>query len=157
MKKANQNTIAWEDDVSPKGKFAVTVKNLTRATGGPKDTGPWGGGHPFDVELVRVPPGKTNWPLHAHAAQWEAYIVVSGRGHARTESGSERIEAGDYVVHPPGEAHQFINDGSEDLVYYVIADNPRADVIYYPDSQKYFAKPQRKMFVREVDYFEGEE
>ncbi|GEM_PF-5855927 len=31
----------------------------------------------FDIELTRVLPGKAAWPLHAHAAQWEAFIVLS--------------------------------------------------------------------------------
>ena len=62
------------------------------------------------------------------------------------------------MVFPPGEAHQLINTGSEDLVYYVIADNPQADVVFYPDSNKWLAKPAKKCFeMKEVDYFAGEE
>ena len=50
-----------------------------------------------------------------------------------------------------------INSGEVELVYYVIADNPQADVIHYPDSAKYFVKPQRIAFETPVDYFKGEE
>ena len=64
----------------------------------------------------------------------------------------------DYLVFPPGEAHQIINNGSEDLIYIVIADQPQADVIRYPDSGKWLVKPQRKCFeMTETDYFKGEE
>ena len=74
------------------------------------------------------------------------------------EEFAEAIEAGDYLVFPPGEAHQIINNGSEDLIYIVIADQPQADVIHYPDSGKWMTKPQRKCFeMTETDYFKGEE
>jgi hypothetical protein len=40
----------------------------------------------------------------------------------------------------------------------VIADNPQADVIFYPDSNKWLVKPSKKCFeMKEVDYFVGEE
>ena len=46
----------------------------------------------------------------------------------------------------------------DDLLLYVIADNPPADCIHYPDSQKWMIKPGRKVFrMTEVDYFDGEE
>jgi len=157
MERARLSDLDWIEQSSPKGKFGVWRKNLSLAAGGKKDVGVAGGGHPFDVELIRLPAGKTNWPLHAHAAQWEAYLIIAGRGRVRTEEGVEAIGAGDFLVHPPGEAHQMINDGPEDLVYYVIADNPQADVIHYPESQKWLAKPARKVFREEVDYFDGEE
>ena len=36
------------------------------------------------------------------------------------------VNAGDAFFFGPGEAHQISNDGDEDFVYYVIADNPRS-------------------------------
>ena len=157
MPKINSDQVAWTEQFSPKKKFGVIRKNLSLETGGKKDTGTYGGGHPFDVELIRLPPKTTNWPLHEHSAQWEAYIIISGTGILRTPERSEEIRGGDYIVLPPGEAHQILNEGNEDLIYYVIADNPQADVIYYPDSRKYFIKPQRKVFDTEANYFKGEE
>lgn len=143
---------------SPQGKFAATRRHLSLAAGGAKDTGPSAGGHPFDIELTRVPPGQAAWPLHAHAAQWEAFIIVSGQGRLRTETQSRDIGAGDFIVCPPDEAHQLINTGDADLVYYVIADNPPADIVRYPDSGKWFAKPLRKIFRDQaLDYYDGEE
>jgi hypothetical protein len=29
--------------------------------------------HPFDVEILRVPPGKAPYPYHSHSAQWLVY------------------------------------------------------------------------------------
>jgi len=156
--KINQGQVPWTDEESPKKKFGILRKALTLAVGGKKDIGVFGGGHPFDVELTKLPPGKANWPLHEHTAQWEAFIVVSGRGILRTKEAQQEIVPGDFIVNPPGEAHQIINSGQEDLVYYVIADNPPSDIIYYPDSKKWAMKPPRKVYeLREVDYYKDEE
>ena len=47
---------------------------------------------------------------------------------------------------------------SEDPVYFVIADNPQADVGYYPNSGKYTFRPPRKFVdLVEIDYYAGEE
>ena len=51
-----------------------------------------------------------------------------------------------------------MNTGEEDLVYYVIADNPQVDIVHYPDSDKWGSMPQRIFFqMQPVDYYEGEE
>lgn len=158
MTRTNADEIPWTQQKSPQGKYTVQRRSLSGAAGGQKDVGTWGGGHPFDLEIHRVPAGKINFPLHEHAAQWEAYYILSGTGQIRTEKGKQAIQAGDYVVFPPGEAHQIINNSSEDLTFLVVADHPMADVIRYPDSGKWMTKPQRKSFeMKEVDYFSGEE
>lgn len=148
----------WQGQASPGGKFCLQRRPLSQEAGGKKDIGTWGGGHPFDVEAQRIPPGKINFPLHEHAAQWEAYYILSGSGQMRTPAGLYDIGAGDYLVCPPGEAHQLINNSKQDLLYLVIADQPQADVIHYPDSGKWLVKPQKKVFeMKEADYFQGEE
>ncbi len=158
MRKINISQVAETAQHSPKGVFAVFRKHISLALGGLKDVGVFGGGHPFDLELVRVPSGHAAWPLHSHSAQWELYVIISGSGAVRTPSEHVAVSAGDVFIHPPKEAHQLRNTGSDDLVYYVIADHALADVIHYPDSDKWFTKPQRKSFrMLEVDYYEGEE
>jgi uncharacterized cupin superfamily protein len=148
----------WQSQSSPKGKYTVQRRALSQEAGGKKDIGIWGGGHPFDVEAHRIPPGKINFPLHTHAAQWEAYYILKGSGQMRTPDGFYDLRPGDYIVCPPGEAHQLINNSQEELLYLVIADQPQADVIHYPDSGKWLIKPQRKVFeMKEIGYFHGEE
>lgn len=159
MQKVNLNDVPVEHRVSPKGKFELFRQHVSLALGGQKDKGPWGGGHPFDIELARIPPGKANYPLHSHAAQTEHYIILSGSGIMVTENESTfRLEAGDHVICHPGEAHQIVNDGSEDLVLYVIADHHRADVSTYTRTGKRHLKPEyRVVRPTEADYYEGEE
>jgi uncharacterized cupin superfamily protein len=158
MRKINISQVSETEQHSPKGRFAVFRKHISVALGGLKDVGVFGGGHPFDLELVRVPSGRAAWPLHSHSAQWELYLIISGSGQVRTASGIAAVGVGDVIIHPPEEAHQLRNTGSDDLVYYVIADHALADVVHYPDSGKWFTKPQRKSFrMLEADYYDGEE
>jgi uncharacterized cupin superfamily protein len=164
MNKTNQNQVDWVEVKSPKGKFHLFRRHISLSLGAKKDVGTWGGGQPFDVEMTRIPPGATNWPYHAHAAQWELYIILDGRGVIRTPEGESEISPGDSVVCPPGEPHLIRNSGTEDLVYYVIADNPALEIGRYPDSDKFIVKQYlngkflRNVFkVSDADYYEGEE
>jgi len=158
MKKVNSNELDWDSWGSPKGKFAGTGKDISGALGWDQD-GSARARHPFAVEILRIAPGQTPYPYHSHAAQWEFYHVISGRGVARDETGTASITEGDAFIFGPGEAHQFTNDGSEDLVIYVIADNPIGESCYYPDSNKWLVRsPERKLVRGEaLDYFDGEE
>jgi uncharacterized cupin superfamily protein len=115
--------------------------------------------HPFDVEICRIPPGKSPCPYHAHSAQWEFYHVISGRGGVRHPGGVEPIGAGDAFIFKPGEPHQLINDGPADLVLYVVADNPLGESCHYPDSGKWSVPLPEKRILRSdsLDYFDGEE
>lgn len=115
--------------------------------------------HPFDVEIMRIPPGKTPCPYHSHSAQWEFYHVISGTGVARDKTGHTRIEAGDAFIFGPDEPHQLLNDGKEDLVIYVVADNPIGESCHYPDSKKWLVRSPEGRLIRSesLDYYDGEE
>jgi uncharacterized cupin superfamily protein len=109
-----------------------------------------------------VPAGKHNFPYHAHSAQWELYLIVSGQGTVRHKNGTTEISGGDAFIFGPDEAHQLSNTGSQDLVYYVIADNPIGESAYYPDSKKWKANrssPTDRVVIKgaETGYFDGEE
>ncbi len=85
-------------------------------------------------------------------------MVLSGTATVRMEGESQPVTAGDAFVQAPGTAHQITNTGTEDFLFYVIADNCPADSTYYPDSKKWMLKPQRKIFrMTEADYYDGEE
>ena len=151
-------TLAWTESKSPTGKYHSYFKDISLALGGVKNTGAWGGGHPFDLQLRRVPPGAAVCPLHAHTAQWELFVVLSGEATVRVGNQRQVVRAGEAFVQPPGTAHQMTNTGTDDFVFYVIADNLFADSTYYPDSKKWNLKPQGKLFrMVETDYYDGEE
>jgi uncharacterized cupin superfamily protein len=152
----NLSELAWE---SPKGTFAGFGVQISEGLGRKRDSTDLLERHPFDVELARIPPGKKSFPYHSHSSQWEFYHVVSGQGNIRHDGGMEKIESGDAFIFKPGEAHQLINDGTEDLVYYCVADNPVGESCYYPDSKKWIVySPERRLMRSEpLDYFDGEE
>ena len=85
--------------------------------------------------------------------------MLSGNGSARHKDGSTPIEPGDAFIFKPGEPHQIINDGTEDLVIYVVADNPIGEAWFYPDSNKWGVPiPERRILRSDkLDYFDGEE
>ena len=159
MRKINTNDLAELTWSSPKGKFAGAGKEISEALGRKPDSTDLKERHPFDVEILRIPPGKTPYPYHSHSAQWEFYHVISGNGSVRHKDGTTLITAGDAFIFEPGEPHQLINDSAEDLILYVVADNPIGESGHYPDSQKWLVRsPERKILRCEaLDYFEGEE
>jgi uncharacterized cupin superfamily protein len=158
VKKLNLDTIPWTERRSPKGQFHVHAREPMVAMGFPRGIGDWGGGLPFDVSIHRLPPGTANFPYHSHTAQTEFYLVISGHGSVRIPEGTHEIGPGDAFVCPPGEAHQLRNTGTEDLVFYVIADNVRVEVVNYTDSNKWAVTPPRRVFrLQDHDYYDGEE
>jgi uncharacterized cupin superfamily protein len=162
MRKVNINEIKEEAWQSPGGKYAVSFKGISEALGREPASLDLSKRHPFDLEWNCVPPGKPNFPYHAHSAQWELYLIVSGEGNVRDKDGTTEVVAGDVFIFRPDEPHQLINPGKEDLVYYVIADNPIGESAYYPDSGKWkvnksSAADRVVIKGRETDYFDGEE
>ena len=159
MRKINTNTLPELTWASPKGKFAGAGKQVSEALGRKPQSTDLNERHPFDVEICRVLPGQTPYPYHSHSAQWEFYHVISGKGLVRHAEGESPIEAGDAFIFKPGEPHQLINDGAEDLVLYVVADNPIGESCHYPDSQKWVVRPPERRLIRSgpLDYYDGEE
>lgn len=159
MKKVNTNDLEEPKWQSPKAKFAGAGKDISAALGWDSQGSSARQRHPFAVEILRIPPESVPYPYHSHAAQWEFYHVISGRGICRDETGRNPIVAGDAFIFGPGEAHQLINDSAEDLVLYVVADNPVGESCYYPDSDKWLVRsPERRLLRGEsLDYFDREE
>jgi len=160
MRKVNTNAIAEFTWSSPKGKFGGAGIQVSEALGRKPESTDLLERHPFDVEIMRVAPGRLPYPYHAHAAQWEFYHVISGTGTVRHAEGTTPIEAGDAFIFLPGEPHQLVNDGATDLVVYVVADNPLNEARYFPDSDKCSVPlPERRMIraTPKLEYTDGEE
>src|SRR5260370_9974141 len=126
MRKVNVKDIPEQERKSPKGKFHKFVKNISIALGRESESLDLGKRHPFDLALVRIPKGKAYCPYHAHSAESELYLVVSGRGSVRDKDGTTIVTEGDAFLFHPGEAHQLTNASDDAFVYCVIADHPRS-------------------------------
>src|SRR2546423_14150021 len=162
MKKVNLDQIPWRERKSPKGTYHRFLRDVAMAFKNPK-TGPrLATNPPFEVELVRLPPGAKNFPLHSHSSEWEFYLIIAGAGKMRTDKLTRIIKPGDCMLSPPGEPHQIINSGKRDLLYYVIANNSTADFWHYPDSNKWgvwaeHLDPPKIFQMKRIDYYDGEE
>ncbi len=159
MNKINTKDIAELSWSSPKGKFGGAGKQVSEALGRKPLSTDLKERHPFDVEILRVPPGKSPYVYHSHSMQWEFYHVISGRGSVRHKDGKTSIESGDAFIFLPDEPHQLINDSAEDLVLYIVADNPIGESSYFPDSKKWLVRSPERAIIRSenLDYFDGEE
>jgi uncharacterized cupin superfamily protein len=161
MRKINVKDIAEEPWGWTKGKFEGASKEISVALGRKPQSTDLNERHPFDVEICRILPGKSHCPYHFHSAQWEFYHVISGKGIVRHAGGTTSIEAGDAFIFGPGEAHQLSNDGPQDIILYLVADNPIGESCYYPDSNKWTVMvrtPQGRTIRSEpLDYYDGEE
>ena len=159
MRKVNTHHLEEFPFTSPKGTFAGFDKDVSIALGRDPDSTDLLHRHPFDVAILRVPPGKAPYVYHSHSAQWEFYHIISGRGQVRHDGGTTAVESGDAFVFKPGEAHGLFNDGDADLIVYVIADNPVGESAHYPDSNKFSVRsPERRNIRSEnLDYWDGEE
>jgi uncharacterized cupin superfamily protein len=161
MQKVSVNEIQERKRQSPSGRFGRASKDISIALGRDPESFDLRKRHPFDLALIRIPKGKALCPYHSHSAESELYLVVSGKGGIRDKEGTTMVTAGDAFFFGPGEAHQLTNAGEEDFVYYVIADNPRGDSCYYPDSGKFAVMKEgtNEVIVKgtETDYFDGEE
>ncbi len=163
-----ESEVSWRQITSPTGYCENWVRNLSSAFSAEvkkQFSIEWSElpgaalrERPFEVDMLRVPPGKRAWPRHYHSVQWEYYIVLSGEGEMLQADGEPPIPMapGMHILQPPGWIHTMVNTGDEDLVYYVIADNHDDEHCYYPDSNKWAAG---NMVFRphEVDYWDGED
>jgi uncharacterized cupin superfamily protein len=123
------------------------------------------------ANVTRVAPGKAAFPFHHHYANEEHFFILSGTGVLRLGDTVHPVRPGDYVVTPPGgpeTAHQFVNTGSEDLVYLAISTRLAPEIAGYPDSGKllmtnvaYPATGFRAIVARDhldtVTYWDGED
>jgi uncharacterized cupin superfamily protein len=159
MHKINTHKLPEDSWGSPKRRFIGFGKGISEALGRKPHSADLMERHPFDVEICRVPPGKTPYPYHSHSAQWEFYHVISGVGIVRHKDGTTAIEPGDAFLFPPGEPHQITNNGASDLILYVVADNPFGESCHYPDSGKWLVRSPERRIIRSdaLDYYDGEE
>jgi uncharacterized cupin superfamily protein len=159
MKKINTHSLPEITWTSPKGKFCGAGKEVSEALGREPGSSDLRKRHPFDVEIARIPPGKSAYPYHSHSAQWEFYHVIAGTGLARHEGGTTPIEPGDAFIFEPGQPHQLINNSDTDLVVYVVADNPIGESGHFPDSGKWLVRSPERCVLRSnpLDYYDGEE
>ena len=58
-------------------------------------------------------------PYHCHPTATEIYLCLDGGGVMRTPTETVEIVPGAFVVHPPGELHEYENGGQRTLLFRV--------------------------------------
>jgi uncharacterized cupin superfamily protein len=99
------------------------------------------GGERLGASLYELPTGQASFPYHAHFANEEMLIVVSGRPSLRTEAGWRELEPGEIVAFRRGreDAHQVANRSSKPVRVLMVSEMNAPEVSYYPDSDKILA------------------
>jgi quercetin dioxygenase-like cupin family protein len=71
-----------------------------------------------DVTVACWEPGQIS-PNHCHPEATEIYFCFQGGGKMRTPKETVDIVPGGFVVHPPGELHEYINGPQRTLLFRV--------------------------------------
>ena len=71
-----------------------------------------------DVTVACWEPGQIS-PNHCHPEATEIYFCFSGGGVMRTPTQTVEVVPGSFVVHPPGEVHEYENGRERTLLFRV--------------------------------------
>jgi quercetin dioxygenase-like cupin family protein len=71
-----------------------------------------------DVTVACWEPGQIS-PNHCHPHATEIYFCFEGGGTMRTPRETVEVVPGAFVVHPPGELHEYVNGPSRTLLFRV--------------------------------------
>jgi quercetin dioxygenase-like cupin family protein len=71
-----------------------------------------------DFTVACWEPGQIS-PYHCHPDATEIYFCFSGGGVMRTPESTVEVTPGSFVVHPPGEVHEYANGAERTLLFRV--------------------------------------
>src|SRR6478672_1227247 len=86
MHKVNTTKIVELTWSSPKGKFVGASKNVSLELGRKPESTDLNERHPFDIEILRIPPGKAPYVYHSHSAQRTVGVLSRDFGQWRCPS-----------------------------------------------------------------------
>ena len=97
------------------------------------------GGKNLGYAVIRLAPGKRAWPYHSHHVIEEMFFILEGEGTLRHAGEEHPVKKGDFIASPPDpeQPHQIVNTSDAELVYIALSTVEKADVMMYPDSEKY--------------------
>ncbi|HVH77269.1 MAG TPA: cupin domain-containing protein [Stellaceae bacterium] len=100
-----------------------------------------------DVTIACWEPGQTS-PYHCHPQATEIYFCFSGGGTMKTPRETIAVRPGSFVVHPPGELHEFANGGERTLLFRVRYGADMAGrTKEWPNNPRWAPRPQ------DIEYF----
>jgi len=100
-----------------------------------------------DVTVACWEPGQIS-PYHCHPNATEIYFCYAGGGTMRTPDEEIAITPGSFVVHPPGELHEYANGPRRTLLFRV---RYGADMV--SRTKEWRDKPGWSMSKEDIAYF----
>ena len=101
-----------------------------------------------DVTVACWEPGQVS-PIHCHPDCTEIYFCFCGGGRMRTPKETIDIVPGAFVVHPPGELHEYANGPERTLLFRVRYGRDKSSRHFsWPSNPDWKQKP------RDAEYFE---
>jgi quercetin dioxygenase-like cupin family protein len=102
-----------------------------------------------DFTVACWEPGQVS-PDHCHPDATEIYFCFEGGGTMKTAEGITAIKPGAFVVHPPGEVHEYTNGPERTLLFRVRYGSEMAPrMIGWPTNPEWQATPA------DIEYFEN--
>jgi uncharacterized cupin superfamily protein len=94
------------------------------------------------ASLFELPPGCATFPLHAHHANEEMIVVLSGRPTLRTADADRVLGPGDVVACPAGlpGAHRLDNDTAETARVLIVSTMRAPDINEFPETDEVWAR-----------------
>lgn len=94
-----------------------------------------------DVTVACWEPGQIS-PYHAHPNCWEIYFCFEGGGKMKTPDQIVNVSPGGFIVHPPGELHEYANGPTRSLLYRIrYGENMQGTIKEWPSNPDW--KPKR--------------
>lgn len=105
------------------------------------------------VNIDKIQPGAKSAKYHSHSKQEEFFIILNGNGTLRMNGEELAVSRGDFIAKPAGRgnAHQFMNTGTDVLEILDIGTNESGDVVHYPDENIYYLRDQNLRFKQQDD------
>jgi uncharacterized cupin superfamily protein len=117
-----------------------------------QDTGPFrwrrarvgkqAGARELGASVFELEPGAATFPLHAHHANEEMLVVLSGRPTLRTIDGERTLREGEVTCFPVGRrgAHRVENRGDDPVRILIVSTMIGPDVVEHIESEKVYAR-----------------
>ena len=103
-----------------------------------------------DFTVACWEPGQVS-PNHCHPDATEIYLCLEGGGQMKTPSETIDVVPGAFVVHPPGEMHEYVNGDQRTLLFRVrYGADMDARVRDWPSNPDFRPRPQ------DVSYFKSD-
>jgi quercetin dioxygenase-like cupin family protein len=102
-----------------------------------------------DVTVACWDPGQTS-PYHCHPNCTEIYFCYEGGGTMRTLTETVPVVAGSFVVHPPGELHEYINGPERTLLFRIRYGSEMSG-----RTKEWPSNPDWKPRAEDVEYFKA--